>query len=512
MRITVDNRIRIPVDELDEATLEELQGEFTYENPQYRKLKAMGKRYMPKAVKQYLSSWQMGGGEFSVPRGGMHKVQNILGSRLRVRRRMTRGDPSLAGQIPDHLMTLRPYQVELKDACVTRRDTLIISPQGSGKTTTAYAIAAELKLPTLVVVPSEKIFNQWVKGVTRQLGMDPSEVGIIRGNKRVIRPLTIGMQQTLRNCASEYADTFGVIIGDEAQRFAADTFFKVIDVMRAEFRIGMTADERRADGKEFLVHDVFGERAMEVARETLIEQGAIIDAVVRIIPTEFRASWYSKLKPRARMASGVQDKLAEQIMNDEGRNTIIMQVLGWCVEDGEPTITLAARRDHCAMLNAMSLEAGWNSGLLLGGKDSAEEFERTEREMRDRELMQAVGTYQAVGVGFDLPLVSRGIFASPCAGSSARQQFGQYCGRYERPEPETGKVGANDAIVYYIWDQHVHGINHVRNIARWKPKTEVFHKGQWVDAKRFVREEARRAKSEEEDQDAQLGFIQVDRC
>lgn len=482
MKVLIDSRARINLAALSDTKLRELRAAFTYSNPQYAKLKAMGKRWVSKKIPEVICSWSIGGGEFSVPRGGLEKLREVLGP-LRVQRKMTYGLGELAGKIPPHILELREYQETIRRVCIDVGTALIRSPQGSGKTTVGYAIASELNLPTLVVVPTERILRQWVRGVEKNLGMDPAEVGIIQGQTRTIRPLTIGMQQTLRNCASDYLHVFGVIIGDEAQRFAASTFFEVVDLFPAAYRIGVTADERRADKKEFLIYDVFGEVAVEVPRKTLIDQGAIIDAEVRIVPTEFRAEWYSDLAPRARMKPAVQERLAKELSEDESRNALVMEVLGWCANESQPTITLAWRREHCATLNALSLARGWNSGLLMGGKDSEVEFDRTEAEMAAGELNQAVGTYQAVGVGFDLPLVSRGIFAAPCASQSGKQQFGQFCGRYERPAESKC-----DSIVYYMWDRHVHGIHPVRNIGRWKPKVSVLVNGQWVGAKQYIKE------------------------
>lgn len=501
----IDERIHIPLGMLDDAELQALQRSFTYANPQHARLKGMGKRYIPKRIPPYLSSWRLSDGELTLPRGGLAKVRAVLPT-LRTVDATTLGLPGLAGQIPDHRFEPRAYQVGLRDYCVEQQIALIRAPQGSGKTTTGYAIAAELKLPTLIVVPTEKIFLQWVRGCEAQLGMSPGDVGVIKGSDRRVRPLTVAMQQTLNNCVADYVDMFGVVIGDEAQRFAATTFFGVIDRLRARYRIGMSADERRADGQEFLVYDVFGPVGREVARQELIEAGNIIDAEIRVVPTEFRAPWYTRLRPQQRITAAA--RLAQEITEDAARNALAMEVLSWCVAENQPTIALTWRREHCSRLNALALQRGWNSGLLLGSKESEHEFTRTEREMRDGELRQAVGTYQAVGVGFDLPLVSRGIFVGPCASKTGKQQFAQFCGRFERPDPKSGKVNPDDAIIYYLWDRHVHGLNALRNIKRWKPKVSVLQDGEWVPVKDYLAA-ARSGHAEgnnEEDADGQLGF------
>jgi len=510
VQVLIDNRIRIPLSQLSVALVLKVQRQFTYDNPEYRKLKAI-RGFVPRGVPETLRSWELSTCELSVPRGALDKLRDVLGA-LRVRRAKCMGRP-LASPLPEHRIRLRPYQEEIKRVCTHELGlsgtALIRSPQGSGKTTTGFAIASEINLATLVVVPTERIFKQWVDGALKNLGLEADEVGIIRGNKRVIRPLTIGMQQTLRNCAHEYADVFGLVIGDEAQRFAASTFFDVIDVLKAVYRVGLTADERRSDKKEFLVHDVFGPVLLEVSRETLIAQGAIIDAEIRVVPTEFDAPWYTELAPLKRAQSHNQQRLTVELEGNKARNALVMEVLGWCVEEGEPTITLAWHREHCATLNSMSLARGWDSGLLLGGAESRDEFDRTERELRECSLNQAVGTYQAIGVGFDLPLVSRGIFAAPCAGKSGKQQFAQFTGRYERPSPETGKVEQDAVIVYYFWDRKVFGLWPLIHISRWKPKVKVLDGEHWVNAKQFIREEEQREDDKNRQDDEQLGFLRA---
>lgn len=485
MKAILDNRLRIPLSQLSDEQLAELQRAFTYDNPQYKRLKAMRgpkARWMPKGVPRYISNWQLGKGEFSVPRGAVEKVEQIVGP-LELTDRTTLGEPPNAGCIPPMRLAPRSYQVELVKASVAKRTALIRSPMGSGKTFVAFSIAAELSLPTLVVVPSTKIFKQWVQCAETYLGLERHEVGVLQGSTRRIRPLTIAMQQTLHNCVHDYKNRFGVVIVDESQKIGSKTLSTVVDALPARWRIAVSGDERRADGKEFLIYDLVGPVAKEVSREELIGRGTIVDAAIYVVPTDWRADWYIALKPQRRMRPEVLQRLATELYEDSERNQLALEVLGWCIAEGRTTITLAARREHCAMLNQMSIAKGWNSGLLLGGETDKDEFERTEYELRTGKLKQAVGTYQALGVGFDLPVVSRGIFASPCASKEGRMQFAQFCGRFERP-----CEGKKDSRVYYLWDQHVHGLWPLKRIARWKPRVYVKQGSQWVPAKQFIKE------------------------
>ncbi len=76
-----------------------------------------------------------------------------------------------------------------------------------------------------------------------------------------VQPITIAIQKTLaaHGVDDELRSFFGAVICDEVQLFGAKTFYEVIDPWPAKYRIGVSADERRKDRKEFLIHHQFGE-------------------------------------------------------------------------------------------------------------------------------------------------------------------------------------------------------------------------------------------------------------
>src|SRR5690606_35687194 len=121
----------------------------------------------------------------------------------------------------ESLVEPRSFQTEQVEAGVQWKTCLWRAPPGSGKTTSALLYVAKLQLPTIVVVPDRVLFDQWLKRCTKELGLQHSEVGQIQGSIRHIRPITIAMAQTLNNCVTDYAHTFGVFIADEVQRHGA---------------------------------------------------------------------------------------------------------------------------------------------------------------------------------------------------------------------------------------------------------------------------------------------------
>jgi len=493
--IVIDSRVHVRLDSIPEGCVRKLQERFTYSNPDYAKAAARNRwgkvsSRIPETLETWAFSEDMTSMSFS--RGALEQVLSILECpSASYSMRTTEGSESLIAELKRnpfvHGKELRPFQREQVQAGLENTTCLWRAPAGSGKTTASLAYIAKLNLPALVVVPSMKVFEQWLRRAEEEFGLREDQIGVLQGSTRRVQPLTIAMQQTLRNCADQYANMFGVYVADEVQRHGADTFFHVTDCIPARYRLGVSADERRADGKEFLIYDLFGPTRHQVKRDMLVEQGFIHDAEVRVIPTDFRADWYKRLKPRNRAMGNVQSKLSLELAKDEKRNELLRQVIRWCVDSGEQTLLLAWRVEHCHILNSIAASVGVQCGLMLGGKDQEEEFERSRLAMEAGELQVASGTYQAIGVGFDLPSLGRGVMAAPCANSEkGSMQFGQFCGRFERISFGTGKSGA---VIYYLWDREVFGERPLRNLMKWKKNVVVLSResGVFVPAKEYLK-------------------------
>lgn len=491
MQVTIDNRVWIRGQDIGSDLAQALVDRHTYRNPDYDAAAARSKWGPPKSIPRQVSTYRLDGqGVYSFPRGSWDEIRKrLIDEGLVFTEHSTRclGDPGLRRELEArpfvNRFEQRPYQVDQVEAGAQHSTCLWRAPAGSGKTCSALMYAVRLQLPTLVVVPNREVFNQWVARCGEQLGLAADEVGVIQGSRRVVRPITIAMAQTLANHVDRFAETFGVFIADEVQRHGAKTFSEVSDRIHAYYRLGVSADERRADGKEFLVYDIFGPVRHLVSKESLIETGHVIDAEVRVIPTRTDAPWYRRIKGRARAAGGIQARLALELARDEDRNDTILRILRWCRADGEPTIVLGWRIEQAKVVEELASQDGMRTGLLLGGDENQADRQDTSQLLAAGRLDCALGTYQAVGVGFDLPAVSRGVFAAPCANNDkARMQFSQFAGRFERPAP-----GKKTAVVYYVWDPFIFGERPIRNLAKWRRDVVVLHDDRWVPVREYLK-------------------------
>ncbi len=493
VRVTVDSRVRIDTESikaLPPGAFDAMKELCLHDNPDFTEWLKFGRgaRFPPpKKVKSYKK--EKGGHSF--PRGVAAEIIRLCGADVHVSdRRLTISAPNVKCVGP----TPRDYQNEFiehgLEADKTRAWAAGVwrAPPGSGKTQAIFELIARLGLKTLVIVPTDKIFKQWVTRARKALGVEP---GVIKGQKRIVGDLvTIGMQQTLWRCAGEFKEAFGAVIADEAQLFSAKTPREVVDVFPAIFRMAVSGDERRADGRQFFLYSQFGPVALEVTRERVKGAGGIVDVEVVVVPTDFSADWYTSLKADQKFR--MRHKMLDEMEQDGKRTALAVSIAKNCFyNDGEQVAVLTNRRDHCERLcAALNSE---QPAVILMGDDKA--FEGNHKAFASGFAKFAACTYQAVGVGFESHSeLARGVFAMPViSNDESRMQFFQFLGRYARPAK-----GKKRARVYYLLDSKVFGKNPAKLIRKWlgDDLSSVLSGGklipisQWLKEKGSEREES----------------------
>lgn len=459
--------------------LEELRYYFTYKNPQFGRMKAMGK--YTGNIPMELTSWANRTVEdlgecLALPRGGTNKLREVF-AKHNYTPRFVDQRLSLAPITGYHnSVVLRPDQERLAKAMIKYENCLIRSPTASGKTETALKVVEwmlEKSGPVLIIVWDSALLYQWVERTALRFGLRESEIGVIGDGKKQVKDITIGMQQTLRLHIGKYSHSFGSVIADEVQRFAAATFQYVIDRFPAKYRIGISASEQRRDGMEFLIYDAFGSVADEIKRSTLIDTGKIMDVSVRLIPTEFdyvvkMGSDYLSWNEIDAKHKDYND-LINVSSHDDDRNNLIWKFMEPVLKTGKISLVVSQRVAHAKYWESRIRAAGYSTGLMLGGTEHANEFESTLNGLRNKKVQVGIGTLQKSGTAHDIPTLERAFVLTPLA--SNKQLFEQLVGRLRRNSP-----GKTDAICYYFWDAACFPF-HLTSIRRmYKENTYL-----WVD-------------------------------
>jgi superfamily II DNA or RNA helicase len=505
LRIAVRDRVRIPYDgfpgegKLPPEIGKQLMAEFSYQNPDHREwarqksaAERFGRFFKRAEPDPHITSYAYedrpgGVSTLSLPRGGLSRVREALRAHDVA---ATYVDERLCGTLQAsplvHNLVLHPYQGKAASDAIARQNCIIRAPTASGKTSIALEIIARVGLRALVVVPTRAIFDVWMKRIQRELGIPKKSIGVIKSGRKIkLRQVNVAMQGTIAAMAKRgdldaIAGEFGIIVADEVHRFAAETFFLAIDPFPAQYRIGVSADETRADEKEFLIYDLFGRVAANISRRELIEGGYILDVQICVIPTLFSAPWYKRHPDRNQLLA----KMAE----DQHREALIYGIVQQEVVAGRQVIVLTDRRDHVVQIDHNLARLAIPSGVMMGDNETA--FRAAADGLESGRVRAAVGTIQACGTGCDFPKLDAGVICVPMA--SNRQNFGQVRGRVCR-----APKGKEYARLYYLWDRLVYGRKALENIVRWNDGNVVVLDGsEWVAGADYLKRMSSRRKGD----------------
>ncbi len=124
---------------------------------------------------------------------------------------------------------------------------------GKGKTIIALKMVAWLRVPTIVVVNSTALLEQWKDEIRTHLKV--ADVGVVQGNTAQWedKAIVVAMVHTLagkrEGWCRKFRRRFGLIIYDEGHHMSAPVFVKSADLFYGR-RYSLTATAERLDGLE----------------------------------------------------------------------------------------------------------------------------------------------------------------------------------------------------------------------------------------------------------------------
>lgn len=479
---------------LDTVTVSKIKQLTSHQDPNHFKNLRLG-RYSPGSGKIDTSKYFKNTDNLRIPRGLFSKMRDIVhGAGYKIRVKDSRIDsvidyeefPEYRDLIPLSLhdgIDLWDYQLDLERAIIGTENCLVRGGCGSGKTEVGISFFKKVRRNTLVIVWSKNLFDQWIKRVSLRCGLKIRDIGIISSSKINLKPVTIASQQTLfsRLKNKDFRDVvtsfFGAIIADEVQAFAAPTLFGVIEPFPARYRVGISEDETRKDGKEFLIYDLFGDVREEISTEYLESIGVVHKVPIYVVPTDLTCEKYERPdfvcnKPVWRRGCGetfpygstivenensanpvtrqmiegdscpncggvlVQIKdydnlLKESLMADENRMNAIRDIVVQEHEDDHIISVFSDRLEYCQALSDLIRHSGVRNGLIVGDVKYKGQRKAVLDYLVKGDTRVIIGT-KTIYQGFDFPPLDRGIVSIPKG--SNRQLFSQQIGRLRRPE------------------------------------------------------------------------------
>ena len=144
---------------------------------------------------------------------------------------------------------LRDYQEEAVKAWLKSKRGIIVLPTGAGKTHVALKIISLLKIPTLIIVPTIDLINQWREKIIKNFDFEP---GVIGGGEDSLKGITIITYDSAYTRAEELGNKFLLLIFDEVHHLPSEGYSTMAQLFAAPYRLGLTATPEREDGKHEL--------------------------------------------------------------------------------------------------------------------------------------------------------------------------------------------------------------------------------------------------------------------
>ncbi|MFC6718095.1 DEAD/DEAH box helicase [Natrialbaceae archaeon GCM10025810] len=342
-------------------------------------------------------------------------------------------------------------------------------PTGSGKTVVALAAIERFSVPTLVVVPTIDLLEQWQRELETEFAGDGSgdglAVGRFGGGEQRLEPITVSTYDSAYLKADSVGDRFGLAIFDEVHHLGGEGYREIARLLPAPARLGLTATFERPDEAHEVVEDLVGPvvhridpddlagdhlapydvKRLEVdltpeEREAYEEnQGVFVDYLASSNIEMRRGSDYQELvkrsgrDPRAREALLARQRAREIMLGSEAKIDALEGILDEHREDR--TIVFTAHNDLAYDVSERFLIPA------ITHRTSAAERREILEHFREGTYTRVV-TSNVLDEGVDVPDASVAVVLS---GSGSEREFTQRLGRILRP-----KEGGGRAILYEV--------------------------------------------------------------
>jgi len=179
------------------------------------------------------------------------------------------------------------YQGVAIDNLLKHRTGRLEAPTASGKTCIACVAIAKLGVaPVLFLTMRDNLLDQFKEEVTNVLGIPKKEIGVIKGRKLDIKPVTVGSLPTIgsknfmKNKIDQIKDKFAVVFFDECHRSKAITYRESILQLNPSRLYGVSATP-----EEFVHQDTL--RLMEALLGPIVVRIQESDIPGRITPSVY---------------------------------------------------------------------------------------------------------------------------------------------------------------------------------------------------------------------------------
>jgi superfamily II DNA or RNA helicase len=276
----------------------------------------------------------------------------------------------------DEKLTLRYYQEKSIELLQQNSKFIINLPTGSGKTIIIALIIKNLGINTVVCVPTKEILYQTYEKFILFFGKE--NVGILGDGIKNISKITICTIQSLyrikneilnelkianddltfiksiedeKNCDISFIELnqlfkrTELLLVDECHIMPSFTFYNTImRFSNAYYKIGLTATAYRSDGLDMKMFACLGKIAYKVSTNTLIEEGYLVPAEIKIIDTTIDLPYknFKTIYSKGIVHNDKRNKIICDIIKKYENNNKIMILVDY-IEHGMEIINMYKR-------------------------------------------------------------------------------------------------------------------------------------------------------------------------
>ena len=300
-------------------------------------------------------------------------------------------------------------------------DGIISLQTGGGKTVCGLYIASQLKLPTLVLVHSGFLKDQWVERISAFL--PNARIGTIQGDVFDIedKDIVVGMLQTiaLKEHPPNHFKRFGFVIVDECHHIASEGFSNAVPKITSKYMLGLSATPERKDKLMYVIHWFLG--PLLYVSNTADK----VDEKVNVEVYEFEPpdSSYNEIIYNQ---AGVMftSLMINKVVEYNPRNEFLVKILEDVSDEPDrQVLVLSDRVEHTKeILRLLPDRLREKTGILGRGMKPAVRDEYC----KSKKIL--ISTYQLVKEGFDCPSLNTLVMAT------SRPDVDQIVGRILRVE------------------------------------------------------------------------------
>lgn len=327
-------------------------------------------------------------------------------------------------------ISLRDYQLEAYRFATLNRRAVLVSPTGSGKSLIIYALIRwylfnfpeDRKI--IIIVPTTSLVEQMYKDFGDYSRLDSQEMfnaevdvhRIYSGKEKnnITARVIVTTWQSAIMMPPPWFQCFGLVLGDEAHLFKAQSLTKIMDrLVNADYRIGTTGTLDGTQVNKLILEGCFGPVYQVTTTQKLISSETLASLKIHVLVLKYAEATrkaISKLKLKYADEIGwivqneSRNRLITNLALDQQGNTLVLFNL--VEKHGKPLYDQIKKKLASIPNNTRKL-------FFVSGEVETDERERT-REITESEsnaiIVASLGTFS---VGINIRNLHNIIFASP---------------------------------------------------------------------------------------------------